>query len=81
MALTPEQQAQVDMQVAIQTAINNGLNANQTAEANKQRRLEALRIAHTTLLENKRNLPVDQRQITADEITAFADTLNAHINA
>ena len=81
MALTPEQQAQVDMQVAVQTAINSGVSAAQSAEANKQRKLEAVRIAHTTLLENKRNLPVEQRQITAAEITAFADSLNAYVNA
>ena len=81
MALTPEQQAQVDMQVAIQTAINSGISAAQSAEANKQRKLQAVQIAHTTLLENKRNLPVEQRQITAAEITAFADSLNAYVNA
>ncbi len=77
MALTPEQQAEVDKQAAIAAAT---VNAN-AAEAAKGRKLQCLNIAHTTLLENKRNLPVDQRQITAAEITAFADTLNAHINA
>jgi hypothetical protein len=77
MALTPEQQAQIDMQAAIAAAQAN-INA---AENAKSRKLETLRIAHATLTENKRNLPVDQRQITAAEITAFADTLNAHINA
>ena len=77
MALTPEQQAEVDKQAAIAAA---QVSAN-AAEAAKTRKLQAVQIAHTTLLENKRNLPVEQRQITAAEITAFADSLNAYVNA
>ncbi len=77
MALTPEQQAEVNLQAAITAA---QVSATQS-EAERQRKLEVLRIAHTTLIENKRNLPVDQRQITAADITAFADTLNAYVNA
>jgi hypothetical protein len=76
MALTAEQQAQVDIQAAISVAQNNA----SAVEANKQRRLQALHIANNTLLENKRNLPVESRQITAQEITVFADTLNAYVN-
>lgn len=75
MALTAEQEIELRTTIAnIQATASN-------ADAAKQRRLEALRIAHSTLIENKRNLPVEQRQITAAEITAFADTLNAHVNA
>ncbi len=75
MALTPEQQ--IELQTAIAEA-----HANVGAIENaKQRKLQAVQIAHTTLLENKRNLPVEQRQITADEITAFADSLHAYVNA
>ena len=33
------------------------------------------------LIENKRNLPSAERQVTEAEITAFADTLNTYINA
>jgi|LakMenEpi03Aug12_release.lakeMendotaPanAssembly.Ray.scaffolds.fasta_scaffold3345686_2 hypothetical protein len=77
MALTPEQQAEVDKQAAIAAA---QVNAN-AAEAAKARKLQCLNIAQTVLLENKRNLPVDQRQITTDEITAFAAALETHINA
>ena len=77
MALTPEQQAEVDKQAAISAA---QVNAN-AAEAAKQRKLETVRIAQITLLENKRNLPVEQRQITAAEITAFADSLMGYVNA
>lgn len=77
MALTPEQQAEVDKQAAIAAA---QVNAN-AAEAAKARKLQCLNIAQNVLLENKRNLPVEQRQITTDEIVAFAAALEAHINA
>ncbi len=77
MALTPEQQAEVDKQAAIAAAT---VNAN-AAETAKARKLQCLNIAQNVLLENKRNLPVDQRQITTDEIVAFAAALEAHINA
>lgn len=77
MALTPEQQAQVDVQVAIDTARAADLVA---ADA-KRARIEALRMAKETLIENRRNLPVDQREVTAADITAFANTLVAYVNA
>jgi recombination DNA repair RAD52 pathway protein len=80
MALTTEQQAQVDMQIAVQTSIVNAQAAASAVETAKQRKLQCLNIAHTTLLENKRNLPVEQRQITPADITAFADTLTAYVN-
>lgn len=75
MALTPEQQ------IELQTAIAEAYSNTGAIESAKQRKLQAVQIAHTTLIENKRNLPVEQRQITAAEITAFADTLNAYVNA
>jgi type II secretory pathway component PulF len=81
MALTTDQQAQVDIQTAIQTAVVNAQAAANAAETAKQRKLEVVRIAHTTILENKRNLPVEQRQITPSDITAFADSLNNYVNA
>ena len=81
MAFTTEQQAQIDMQIAVQTAAINAQAAASAVETVKQRRLQCLNIAHTTLLENKRNLPVEQRQITPADITAFADSLNNYVNA
>lgn len=80
MAFTIEQQAQIDTQIAIQTAIVNAQAAASAVDTAKQRKLQCLNIAHTTLLENKRNLPVEQRQITPADITAFADTLTAYVN-
>lgn len=105
MALTAEQQAQLDFQVAAnqvnesieqarrqhekdmeQLRATNALavataNTNAVATASaKQARLEAIRMAKETLIENARSKPVDSRDVTAADITAFADTLIAYVN-
>lgn len=66
MALTVEQQNTIDLQ--------NGIQA-------RQNKLEAIRMAKDVLIENARSKPVDSREITAADITAFADALVASINA
>ena len=73
MALTAEQQFQMDLETARNTA-NAAMQA-------KQAKLETIRLAKETLLENARSKPVDAREVTAADITAFAATLEAHINA
>jgi hypothetical protein len=65
MALTPELQTQVEYQHAIQE---------------RQTRLEAVRLAQQTLIENRRNQPVDAREVTAADITAYANSLVSYIN-
>ena len=77
MALTAEQQAQVDIQLAVE----NARNAAQAAMQAKQAKLEAVRLAKETLIENARSKPVDARDVSAADITAFAAALEAHINA
>jgi hypothetical protein len=77
MALTTEQQAQVDIQIAVE----NVRHANQLALQAKQTKLEAVRLAKETLIENARSKPADSRDVTAADITAFADALVASINA
>jgi hypothetical protein len=76
MALTADQQAQVDFQVAIESARH----ANQMASEAYRVKLESVRLAKETLIENARSKPVDSREITAADITAFAAALEAHIN-
>lgn len=76
MALTPEQQAEVEFQ----TAIENNRHANQMKAEAIRTKLEAVRIAQQTLIENSRNKPVDTREITAADITAYANTLVAYVN-
>jgi hypothetical protein len=75
MALTAEQQAQVDIQMAIETARA----ANQVASEGRREKLEAVRLAKETLIENARSKPADSREISAEDITTFANTLVTYI--
>jgi hypothetical protein len=82
-SLTPEQQAEV--QAEITAAYDRGVasaasGVSSVAQFNQQRKLHCLTMAQTVLLENKRNLPVEQRQITTDEIISLANVLEAHVN-
>ena len=43
------------------------------------KKLELVRIAHTTLIENSRSKPVGERDISAADITALADTLYTYV--
>ena len=73
MALDAQQQFQLDLE--------NARHANQMAVQAKQAKLEAVRLAKETLIENARSKPVDARDVTAADITAFAQTLVSYIDA
>ena len=77
MALTTEQQSQVEMNDAMEATRH----ANQMALQTKQTKHEAIRMAKDVLIENARSKPADSREVTAADITAFANTLVAAINA
>jgi hypothetical protein len=77
MALTAEQQAQVELNDALEASRN----ANQAATEAKRAKLEAVRLAKEVLLENARSKPVDSREVTAADIATFAGTLVAYVNA
>jgi len=77
MALTAEQQSQVDVSNAIEATRH----ANQMALQAKQAKLEAVRLAKEVLIENARSKAVDSRDVAAADITAFAGTLVAYIDA
>ena len=88
MALTTEQQAQVDLQTALGEAANQqhlaleaARQANQLALQAKQAKLEAVRLAKEVLIENARSKAVDSRDVAAADITSFANTLVAYIDA
>jgi hypothetical protein len=88
MALSAEQQSQVDIQLAVETARQSNTlemetvrNTNMNTLENKRNKLEAIRLAQQTLIENSRSLPADQRQITASDITTFAATIQTYINS
>jgi hypothetical protein len=72
MALDAQQQFQLDLE--------NARHANQMAAQAKQAKLEAVRMAKETLVENARSKPVDARDVTAADITAFAAALESYVN-
>lgn len=77
MSLTPELQEQLDMQLAIIDAQK----ASQLAVQTKQTKIEAVRLAKETLIENSRNKPVTDRDITAEDIISFANTLINYVES
>lgn len=77
MALTTEQQAQLELQNAMEATRH----ANQMVVIAAQAKLECVRLAQQTLVENARSKPVDARDITAADITSFADTLASYTTA
>lgn len=99
MALTTEQQSDLDFQSALaaaqaereataearrqanQLAVDAARAAQQAELQAKQAKLDAVRLAKEVLLENSRSKPVDSRDVSAAEITAFAETLVAYVNA
>jgi hypothetical protein len=77
MVLTADQQAQVDIQMALENARHQ-----QAVQLEAKRaKLEAIRLAKETLLENARSKPVDGRDVTATDITSFAQTLVSYIDS
>lgn len=80
MALTAEQQAIMDSQLATQAAIDASRREHELAMEARRTKLEAIRIAQQTLIENRRNQPVDAREVAAADITAYANTLVSYIN-
>ena len=46
----------------------------------KRANLEAVRLAQATIIENNRNKPVSDREITTEDITSMADALLNYIN-
>jgi hypothetical protein len=73
MALTTEQQNQLEFQEAQNTLTRN----NQQAE----RKAEYFRIAKEIVLENDRNKIAGERGITIADITVMADEINTYINS
>jgi len=77
MALTTEQQAQLDFQEVME--VNR--QTHELKMEQKRAKLEAVRLAKEILLENSRSKPVDSRDVSAEEINTYADTLVNYINA
>jgi len=74
MALTPEQQAEVDLQEAMRSG-------DREQEA-KRVKLEALRMAKEIVVENRRTQSAaEATDITAESIQAIADSLTTYVNS
>ena len=76
MALTQEQQDQI----AFNEAMDAPRRAHEVAMEQRRARLEAVRLAKETLIENARSKPVDARDVSAADVTTFANALNQYIN-
>jgi len=76
MALTPEQQQNLEFTEAIDSARRS----HELALEAKRLRADMIRLARDTIVENRRNLPVSDRQVTSADIISMADELLAHIN-
>jgi hypothetical protein len=78
MALTPEQQAQVDTQ----NATEDNRASNQAAAEAKRAKLEMVRMAKEILIENRRTqAAAEATDITAGAITAMAAELATYVNS
>lgn len=77
MTLTNEQQAQLTIQMEVEAARH----ANQMQAEAKRNRLEAVRLAKETLIENARSKPIEESTVSAADITTFAEQLVAYIDA
>ena len=72
-------QAQMALQLTNQLETEKLRHTNQMAAEARRNRLEAIRLAKETLIENARNKPADEAVITAAEITAFAQELANYV--
>ena len=78
MALTAEQQVQVDQQ----NAIEDNRAAHQASQETKRAKLDTLRMAKEILVENRRTqASAEATDITASQVTALAGNLDTFVNS
>lgn len=77
MALTPEKQAELDFQ----TALSAVQAQNMAAAHARQSKMEAVRLAKETLIENARSKAVDAREVSAADIIAYAQALVNYVES
>ena len=75
--LTPEQLLQIEFN----NSLENTRHANEIAQKLLNAKVEAVRLAKETLTENRRNLPVSEREISAEEIIDYAETILTYIKS
>ena len=72
-------QAQMALQLANQLETENLRHANQMAVEARRSRLEVIRLAKETLIENARNKPVEESAVSAADIIVFAQELTNYV--
>ena len=77
MALTPEQQEQLDFSLAAQQV---ALDANRENE-NKRCKADCLRMAQSIIFENRRLADANTPPMTAEDVTALATILCAWVDS
>ena len=80
MAFTPEQQLQIDLQVAPQMVVENVRQTNLLEIENRRAKLDMVRLARDTLIENSRSKPVDSREVSAEDVKSYAQVLMNYVN-
>lgn len=78
MALTEDQQNALEYSRAVMEQEKTreiSLHSNLLQLEDRRVRLEAIRLAKETLIENARSKPVDSREVTVSDIQSFANTL------
>jgi hypothetical protein len=79
MALTAEQISSLEVQLEGQKVMRAIEHANSIELEERRSRLEAVRLAKEVLAENYRNKPVGERELTHDDITAFANNIVTYV--
>jgi hypothetical protein len=72
-------QAQQSAQLASQQETEKARREHEQEMEARRAKLELIRLAKETLIENARNKPADEAVITAEEITAFAQELTNYV--
>ena len=76
MPFTEEQQASLEMVTETEMVRHKNLLELETRRA----KLELVRLAKEVLIENARSKPVDSRDVSADDIKSYAQSLVNYIN-
>jgi ATP-dependent protease HslVU (ClpYQ) ATPase subunit len=96
MALTAEQQAEIQLEIdknkfRLEAELAAGIvtkeaereiarRSHEIAIEQKRNKMELVRLAKEVLVENNRSKPVDSRDISADDITDFAQSLINYVD-
>ena len=79
MPLSAEQLSSLEVQLEGQKVMRAIEHANSIELEDRRSRLEAVRLAKDVLVENYRNKPVSERELSHEDITAFASNIVTYV--